>query len=195
MRNDYAKAIKVAKELCWNEFLERAVKVGMDLWAAGRLVHETPTDGSRLRVPDLRMEEEGGRVRYLITNEQKGTAFHREFFPMPPEKNYVPHDYPYPPPKWRFKPVSDGLVCRVFRKMRSNRRTMEGTLHNNVMRNAADILAPFAGPLIRAKAVPQTDFEWWYRCDVRKEMVRLPEQFEPALQGNDVAPINEGMDW
>jgi hypothetical protein len=45
------------------------------------------------------------------------------------------------------------------------------------------------------EAVPQTDFEWWYRCDVRKEMVRLPEQFEPVLQWNDVAPINEGTDW
>jgi hypothetical protein len=134
-----------ARKTTFMGWLEGEVSEGMDTWKAAKMMKAGSGDGGVTRMPEL--EREDG---YVSTNKEKSEVFFGEFFRPAQEKSWVPENHEYPPPRWEFEGITDGLVERVFLKMKPNKATRRGTLHNNVMRNTSDILAPYVGPLFRA---------------------------------------------
>lgn len=150
-KRDYKKAIEEAKKKTWESWLENEVSNTAALWAASRIAKGPAGDGGRTRLPDIRKKEADEPTgTYARTNTEKSEVFYREFFPEKPTTSHVPINFEYPPPSFPFTLPTNELVQQVMEDAKPNKVTREGTLHNNIMREAADQLAPYFAPIIRA---------------------------------------------
>lgn len=155
-KNIYANEIRAAKVDCWKKGLEEEVSRGIDMWKGyvegkedGRVTIWGRGTGQDAR--EMKDERSRGVTSYACDNATKSEILYRKFLPEPPEESYVPPTDEYPAAKWKTRVITDGHVERVFRGMKANKATRDGTLHNNVMRNTANIIAPYVGPIYRAK--------------------------------------------
>jgi len=90
----------------------------------------------RTRVPTLTVTQPDGAMRRTSSNADKAKAFREAFFPAPQLEQQVP--------------LSNAQIERTFRRMTLGKATCQGTPTNDLLRNCADILVPYIGPLYRA---------------------------------------------
>jgi hypothetical protein len=146
----YAKAIESEKARHWWEWLANLGKT--NLWTAHKFISAEPSDGGATRIPTL--EKRHPRTKQVIataeTNEDKVEWLKTEFFPPPMVESPVPDAPQYPPPAWEWKPVSDEIMRAAVARMQPYKATYPGSEPNCVLRECADLLIPFAGPIFRA---------------------------------------------
>ena len=94
-RNKYSEAIKWAKSVHWQEFLDSAQ--GADIWMANRYISNPINDGGRQRIPTLKVTRPNDSPAEVSTNEEKVSVFHCCFFPPKPPTTSVPDSPNYPP--------------------------------------------------------------------------------------------------
>ncbi|KAJ7117901.1 hypothetical protein C8R43DRAFT_831001, partial [Mycena crocata] len=83
-------------------------------------------------------------------NEEKSALLRREFFPPKMAISAVPPNPVYPPPAWKWEPVSDALLHRAIRRMKPYKATYPGSTPNCVYINNANVLVPHLGPIYRS---------------------------------------------
>jgi len=93
-RCSYGNAIKRAKEQHWKAFLESIA--GKDLWTAHQYTTGPIGDGSKARIPMLKVTSEDGTIRDVSSNEEKSGVLHCIFFPGKPVGNHMLPDSEYP---------------------------------------------------------------------------------------------------
>ena len=147
-RNDYSQLIKKTKRDFWEDWLEQVD--AESVWAAHRFVSAPGSDGGRARIPALKMRTADGRLSEVHDNEEKSKLFHEAFFYAPPADPGVDPDYQYPPPKFRFKHVSDAQIDRAIRRLNPYKAPGMSGISNSVLTHARSLLVPFLGPIFRA---------------------------------------------
>ncbi|KAJ7346404.1 hypothetical protein DFH08DRAFT_622902, partial [Mycena albidolilacea] len=84
------------------------------------------------------------------TNEEKSDWLRAEFFPPRMAESSVPPDAVYPPPAWKWEPVSDELLRRAADKMKPYKATFAESIPNCVIKQCTNLLIPFVGPIFRS---------------------------------------------
>lgn len=86
---DYAKLIKTTKKEHWENWLLNASE--KDIWTANKYATDTPTDGSKTRMPTLNFVDKEGDTHHMTSNAEKSTALAKSLFPPPPMHPSTPH--------------------------------------------------------------------------------------------------------
>jgi ribonuclease HI len=156
-RNDFAAALRKAKESHWVQWMNDMD--GNTIWGAHRLTKAEPSDGGAARVPVLQVREAGTRrvQTEAVSNEEKARLFHQLFFPPKPRVSAVPTDPVYPEPLWEHETVSDEQITTAIHQLKQKKASKPGSVPNAVLVNAGELLVPHLGPLFRA-----TDTLKWY---------------------------------
>jgi endonuclease/exonuclease/phosphatase family metal-dependent hydrolase len=146
----YAKAIETEKARHWWEWLANLGQ--SNLWSAHKFINAQPSDGGTARIPTLEKRHPHSKqiIATADTNEDKANWLKAEFFPPPMEESLVPEGHQYPPPAWEWKPVTDEVMMAAVERMKPYKATYPGSEPNCVLRECADLLIPFAGPIFRA---------------------------------------------
>ncbi|KAJ7123709.1 hypothetical protein C8R44DRAFT_620418, partial [Mycena epipterygia] len=152
VRNEYSEAVQTAKIVHWIAWLEGLGSINPnEVWAAGKMVAGGSSDGGRARVPTLKVLDPLTRkVSEAVTNKEKSDAFYREFFPPKMLTSSVPQDAIFPPPAFKWQPISDVLLHRVIARMKPYKATRVGSFPNCVYVYNASLLVPFYGAIYRA---------------------------------------------
>ncbi|KAJ6589311.1 hypothetical protein B0H19DRAFT_923104, partial [Mycena capillaripes] len=61
----------------------------------------------------------------------------------------VPAEAEYPPPAWKWEPISDALLRRAIGRMRPYKATYPDSISNSVFVQNTNLLIPFIGPIFR----------------------------------------------
>ena len=147
-RNDYSALIKITKRRHWESWLEGVTEDSV--WTANNLVTRPPTDGGKVRVPDLHTRDANGHPRTVRDNMEKGELLYRAFFPLPDASDTHPLDPDYPPPAFAFEEVSDTQIHRAIAKLSPYKAPGPSGIPNAVITKCRDVLVPFLGPIYRA---------------------------------------------
>ncbi|KAJ7164005.1 hypothetical protein C8R43DRAFT_879218, partial [Mycena crocata] len=97
-----------------------------------------------------RLNPVSGLAETAVTNEEKTDFLRREFFPPKMVVSLVPANPDYPPPAWKWEPVSDGLLHRAIARMKPYKATYPGSTPNCVFLYNANLLVPYLGPIFRS---------------------------------------------
>ena len=156
-RNEFAQAIRSAKQKHWNEWLSNIDQ--RSIWDAHRFTNSEPADGGSARIPVLRTQGQtaGAIVEEASSNDSKAHLFHQMFFPARPLTSSVPAGYAYPEPKWIYQPITDEQIHEAILHLKPWKASKPGTVPNVVLIRSAELLVPLLGPLFRA-----TDELGWY---------------------------------
>ncbi len=89
-----------------------------------------------------------GQLAVLKSNADKGKEFYKTFF-LPPSMAPLPEG-PYPPPRFKFRPVTDGQVRCAIQLLKAFKAPGPDVIPNEVYRHCTDTLTPILGTLFRA---------------------------------------------
>ena len=130
----------------WLELLDEGT-----IWTAAKYTNNQPTDGSKAKVPNLKGSFRGQDSPIeATTNVEKSQLFYEAFFPdgLVHSANQTARDYP--PPKWKFNPITNDQVIRAIDSMLPYKATAPDTVPNCVLKEAKNLLVPYLGPIFRA---------------------------------------------
>lgn len=92
-RAKYVQMICDAKLEHWLEWLEHID--ASSIWIAHKFIDAAPSDGSRARIPTLKVKNADGTTRHVEDNAGKAEALHHQFFFAPPVHPLVPENVEY----------------------------------------------------------------------------------------------------
>jgi ribonuclease HI len=147
-RNEYNTMIHKSKQQHWDNWLENISS--KTLWDTHRFISAPATDGSKTRIPALKVKDAHGAVREVFDNEGKSRALHEVFFYAPPDDFGVDPHYQYPEPLFDFEEVTNEQIERVASSLNPYKAPGLNGISNSVLTHCGDILAPYLGPIYRA---------------------------------------------
>ncbi|KAJ7107432.1 hypothetical protein C8R44DRAFT_538558, partial [Mycena epipterygia] len=122
------------------------------LWTVSRFVGAEATDGGAAHIPTL--ERRNPVTKRLIesaeTNEEKTAMLCKEFVPAKMATSSVPADTEYPEPAWQWELLSDALLHRAVARMKPHKATYPDSIANCTLRENANLLIPYLGPIYRS---------------------------------------------
>jgi hypothetical protein len=88
------------------------------MWTVNNFVSASPSDGGSTRIPTLKVKSPDESTREVADNEGKSKALCDSFFYPPPDDPGIDPDFIYPPPKFRFRKISDKQIHRAIKKLK-----------------------------------------------------------------------------
>jgi hypothetical protein len=67
-----------------------------DLWTSNCYLRDPIGDGSKSRIPTLKVKDKNGTIKEVASNAEKAEVLHRIFFPLKPAESSVPGNVQYP---------------------------------------------------------------------------------------------------
>ena len=147
-RNDYNNLIDTSKRQHWDSWLESISP--KSIWDAHKFTSNPASDGSKARIPTLRVRNNDGTYTDILDNHGKSKALHEVFFYQPPEDFGVDPDYHYGDPTIGFEEVSNEQIARVAKGLNPYKAPGLNSISNSVLTHCADLLTPYLGPIFRA---------------------------------------------
>ena len=93
-KKSYEGNLEYNRKHHWRDWLKKVDEP--DIWTANRYVTTSATDGSKDRIPVLKVTVDGQEIS-VWTNSEKGNALAKGFFPPKPAVSTVPPNIEYPP--------------------------------------------------------------------------------------------------
>ncbi|KAJ3572016.1 hypothetical protein NP233_g3369 [Leucocoprinus birnbaumii] len=159
LRNMYADAITQAKRTHWEDYLEQATEA--EMWTANRYATEPVGDGGSPRIPTLSTKGPDGTTRQHITNEEKAEALGQAFFPRRPEQSTVPPNQHYPEPLQLRSEINEEQVLSNIKALSSFKAPGPDGIPNVVLKETAEIIAPYLVWIYRAILDLEHQFSGW----------------------------------
>jgi hypothetical protein len=144
-RNKYGEEIRKARSDHWEEWVESTE--AMRLYVINKFVTATPTDGGSTRVPTLKLKRANGSEVEIADNEGKSKALYDAFFYPPPAEIDIDPNFVYPPPKERFRKITNEQILHAIKKLKPYSAPGPNGISNSVFTHCADILVPWLGAL------------------------------------------------
>ncbi len=141
-RNRYADAIRLAKKDFWEAWIDTIDS--KSIWDANRFLKQGASDGGSARIPPINTVDQDG-CPVLKSNTNKGEEFYKTFF-LPPSTAPIPAG-PYPPPRFKFRPVTDEQVRRAIHSLKAFKVPGPDAIPNEVYRHCAETLTLILGTL------------------------------------------------
>ena len=147
-RNDYNNLIVKSKRQHWEDWLEGIS--AKTIWDAHKFTSTPVSDGSKTRIPTLKIKNNDGSTTEILDNQGKSKALHEVFFYQPPDDFGLDPDYQYPEPTIAFEEVSNEQIERVAKSLNPYKAPGLNGISNSVLTHCADLLTPHLGPIFRA---------------------------------------------
>ena len=147
-RNEYNSLIYRSKQQHWDNWLENVSS--NSLWDTHRFISAPASDGSKTRIPALKVKDSRGMIKEIYDNESKSKALHKVFFYAPPADYMVDLNYQYPEPRFDFEEVTNEQIERVATSLNPYKAPGLNGISNSVLTHCGDMLAPYLGPIFRA---------------------------------------------
>ena len=147
-RNDYNDLIDTSKRQHWDSWLDSISS--KSIWDAHKFTSNPASDGSKARIPTLRVKNGDGTYTEILDNQGKSKALHEVFFYQPPANFGVDPNYHYEDPIMGFEEVSNEQIARVAKGLNPYKAPGLNSISNSVLTHCADLLAPYLGPIYRA---------------------------------------------
>lgn len=156
---EYAKAVDATRQEHWKDFLEEATS--QSIWTANKYVTGEPTDGSKSRVPTLKVKQRDGSIQEATTNEQKSAALSSAFFPPPPAESNIDPNFEYPPPVESFKKFTRDQIIQHVAKLKPYKAPGLDIIPNVVLKQTVGTLADYFSPIFNATFALNTYYGPW----------------------------------
>src|SRR5271154_6307781 len=147
-RNDYNNLIDTSKRQHWDSWLESISP--KSIWDAHKFTSNPASDGSKARIPTLRVKKADGTYTNILDNQGKSKALYEVFFYQPPANFGVDPSYHYDEPTIDFEEVKDEHIIRVARMLNPYKAPGLNGISNSILTHCVDILTPYLGPIFRA---------------------------------------------
>jgi hypothetical protein len=147
-RNEYTTMIRKAKLEHWISWLEEADE--SSIWTIHRFISAPSGDGSKTRIPTLKVKQPDGTFKDVKDNKDKAKVLYDTFFFPPPEDDGINPNHVYPEPCAPFRNVTDEQIKRAFKRLQPYKGTGPDKHSNSILKNCCDLLVPYIGPLYRA---------------------------------------------
>src|SRR5271155_4343362 len=147
-RNDYNDLIDKTKRQHWDNWLDDIS--AKTIWDAHKFTAAPATDGSKTRIPTLRLKQDDSTFIDILDNQGKSKALHEVFFYQPPEDFGVDPNQQYPEPTIDFEEVSNEEIIRMAKSLNPYKAPGLNGISNSVLTHCADLLTPHLGPIFRA---------------------------------------------
>src|SRR5271155_3313845 len=147
-RNDYNNLIDTTKWQHWDNWVDSIST--KTIWDAHKFTSAPATDGSKTRIPTLRIKQNDGTITEILDNQGKSKALHEVFFYQPPEDFGVYPNQQYPEPTIDFEEVSNEQIACVAKGLNPYKAPGLNGISNSVLTHCADLLTPYLGPIYRA---------------------------------------------
>jgi len=148
LRNDYNILIDKTKQQHWNNWLDSVSS--KTIWDAHKFTAAPASDGSKARIPTLRVKNDDGTVTDILGNQGKSEALHKVFFYQPPADFGVDPDFHYDEPTIGFEEVANEQITRVARSLNPYKAPGLNGISNSILTHCADLLSPHLGPIFRS---------------------------------------------
>ena len=146
--NTYVQSVKDTRQQHWEEWIDSTNQLSM--WVVNKFVSAAPLDGDSTRIPTLKVKNPDRSIREIADNEGKSKALYDSFFYPPLENPGIDPDVTYPPPKFRFRRISDEQIHRAIKKLKPYKALGPDGISNSVFTHCANLLVPWLGKLFRA---------------------------------------------
>ena len=143
-QNRYAQAIRDAKQSHWEGFLKEIDE--KTVWVAHKYVTGEHTDGANSKTLSLKTVDQNGEQIQVERDEEKADLFLKTFFPEIGNYLKPPQRYKYPPPAFKFKPITNEQIRRAIERLRPYKAPGESGVPNVVLMKTADLIIPILGP-------------------------------------------------
>lgn len=160
-RNRYADAIRVAKKDFWNACIDSVDS--KTIWDANRFLKRGVSDGGSARIPPINAVGEDGQLTVLKSNADKGAEFYKTFFLHPSTAPLS--EGPYPPPHFKFRPITDVQVRRAIQSLRTFKAPGPDAIPNKVYRHCSGTLTLLLESLFQATFTLNYYPEQWKLSD------------------------------
>src|SRR5271156_4606474 len=144
-RNDYNDLINKSKRQHWDNWLENISS--KSIWDVHKLTSNPATDGSKARIPTLRVKNtDDDTFTDILDNQGKSKALHEVFFYQPPAAFGVDPGYHYDDPTIDFEEGTNDQISRVAKGLNPYKAPGLNSISNSILTHCADLLAPHLGP-------------------------------------------------
>ena len=194
---EYGVAIKQAKEQHWKIFLEEIT--GTELWMAHQYMTIPIGDGGKARIPTLWVVEQDGTVSSITSNEEKGAALCRLFFPAKPAQSLILPGSEYPDHiTYDFRPSLAQLKHCVAR-LSPHKATGDDGILNIVLKESLELIVEYLLHMFRATFTLNTYSACWRTWDTiilwkpGKPRYDLPKAYRPIALMNTIGKLLSAM--
>lgn len=163
-----------------------------DIWTTNKIVTGEPTDGGTSQIPTLKHPTMGEQIRQ--NGEQSETLF-KIFFPTPTHTDNDISNYNYLPPAFAFKEITDEDVSNAIAGLKPYKAPGPNGLQNMVIKECADILVPYLGPIFQGTFKANAYPEKWKEsktivlCKPGKADYTIPKVHRPIALMDTIANV------
>jgi ribonuclease HI len=133
----YHRTLESTKKNHWRDWLEKAKDP--DIWTVQRLLSAPASDGGGSKVPTLKYKS-GGTEHLAKTNEEKGKALVKSFFPPKPHPEPQLEDTNYPPQCCKASQFTRETILRQLRRLKPYKAPGPDGIPNVILTKCADLL-------------------------------------------------------
>ena len=134
----YHRTLDTTKRQHWRDWLEKAEDP--DIWTISKLLAAPASDGGGSKIPALKFKIEDTEHE-AKTNEEKGRALAKSFFPPKPHPEPPPANDTYPPQCSKANQITRDAILRQLRKLKPYKAPGPDGIPNIVLTKCADLLA------------------------------------------------------
>ena len=108
-------------------------------------------DGGSTRIPTLSTKREDRATWKAVTNREKADMLFSSFFPTPSSEPRIPiNDQDYPSNVFGCQPITNEKIKQAICKLNPFKVPGTNGIPNIVIKQCADTLIPYTGPIFRA---------------------------------------------
>src|SRR5277367_1055212 len=148
LRNDYNTLIDKTKQQHWNNWLDSVSS--KTVWDAHKFTSAPASDGSKARVPTLRVKKDDGSFTDILGNQGKSEALHKVFFYQPPADFGVDPNFHYDEPTIGFEEVANEQIARIAKSLNPYKAPGLNGISNSILTKCADLISPHLGTIVRS---------------------------------------------
>ena len=154
----YVRTLKTTKQQHWQSWIERAKDP--DMWAVHRLISAPASDGGKARIPALKYRV-GEEDKTATTNDEKGTALAKGFFPQKPLTQDFQGGEEYPKACGKAGKVTEEHIRKQLKKLKPYKAPGPDGIPNIVLTKNADLLVERLLPIYIAMLDKNLQYSPW----------------------------------
>lgn len=192
-RNQYGEMIRKAQLQTWLDWLEDMDET--TIWKTSQLLSSPGTDGSRTRIPNLIRTNPDGTRSTIQDQKDKALLLKDTFFPPCFDPPIPEQEKVYPEAAFAFSHITDEQISCAIKRLKPYKAVGQDDFPNALLKECADLLIPYLGPIFRATFTLRTLPPQWKVSTVvtlhkpGRSDYSLPNAYRPITLGKTLIKL------
>jgi hypothetical protein len=197
VRNQYGDAIVKAKEQHWVDFLEDVEE--RELWIANKFISNPSGDGSKSRIPSLKVKLPDNSISVITSNEGKAKILSKQFFPPTPTTSTVPANHSSPRRVPMPNSITANQIKRVIAKLSPYKAYGPDKIPNIILIKCTDLIIDYLVEIFIAVFTLKTYSDGWKKSFTAvlrkpgKPCYNIPKAYRLIALLNTIAKVLTGV--